>query len=59
MMMLKSAKRKEIVDRFKFSVNINLDNVAKSSLIGFKKIVNSAGQEILQKKIQVVMEALI
>lgn len=48
---VKSAKRKEIVERFKFSININLDNVAKSSLIGFKKIVNSAGQEILQKKI--------
>lgn len=48
---VKSAKRKKIVDAFKFSVHINLDNVSKSALNGFKKIVNTAGQEILQKKI--------
>ena len=48
---VKKAKRKAVVEKFKFSVNINLDNIAKSSLVGFKRIVNSAGQEILQKKI--------
>ena len=48
---VENAKPKKVIERFKFSVNIELDNLSSQSLIGFKKIINSAGQEILQKKI--------
>lgn len=48
---VKKAKRDDIVNKFKFSVNINIDNVEKSALAGFKRMVNNVGEVILEKKI--------
>lgn len=48
---LKKPKIKKKIEKFKIAVFVNVDNVAKSSLLGFTRIVNDAGEVILRKKI--------